>query len=105
MPADIAPGSMVNVTVTKRPTNEAAAKTLSRLFAKTPENRRLRGRRKDLRTNTQHSIRRGGRTWVCRLKAPRLVQPGKGDSCTIRATVDVIRDLGSVGNFVQIKSK
>ena len=105
MPADIAPGSMVNVTVTKRPTNEAAAKTLSRLFAKTPENRRLRGRRKVLRASNSHDIRRGGRPWEVVPKAPRLIQPGAGDSCTIRATVDVIRDLGSVSRFVQIKSK
>ena len=105
MAVDIKPGSSVEITITRAPTNEAAAKTLSRVFGKDAAARKLRMRRKDLRTSGSHPIRRGGRIWMVRPKAPRLVMPEKGDSCNIRATVDVIADLGSVSRFVSIKTK
>ena len=105
MAVDVKPGSSVVITITKAPTNEAAAKTLSRVFGKDAKARKLRMRRKELRIHGSHPIRRGGRIWMVRPKAPRLVMPEKGDTCTIRATVDVIADLGSVSRFVSIKSK
>jgi len=105
MAVDIKPGSNVEITITKTPTNEAAAKTLSRVFGKDAAARKLRARRKDLRISGSHPIRRGGRIWMVRPKAPRLVMPEKGDSCKIRATIDVIADLGSVSRFVSIKAK
>ena len=105
MPVDVKPGWNVEITVTKTPTNEAAAKTLSRVFGKDAKARKLRVRRKELRTDGSHPIRRGGRIWMVRPKAPRLVMPEKGDTCTIRATVDVIADLGSVSKFIAIKAK
>jgi hypothetical protein len=103
MLANVAPGATVSITVKKAPTSGAAAKTLSRIFAKDPANRRLRARRKDLRTDETFFIRRGGRPWGVRPKAPRLVQPGAGDSCKVLATVDVLNDLGSVERVVDVR--
>lgn len=103
MAAEIKPGTIVSVTVTKNPTNESAAKTLSRLFAKDPVNKKERVRRKKLLATTMEVRRRGGRPWEVRQKAPRLVMPLKGDGCRIFASSDVIRDLGSVERFVAVK--
>jgi hypothetical protein len=103
MAADIQPGSEISITIKKTPTNEAAAKTLSRLFAKAPGARRKRATRRKLRTNMMDVRRRGGRPWEVRQRAPRLFQPEKGDTCAVKATCDVIRDLGSVATFVDVK--
>jgi hypothetical protein len=105
MAAEIKPGSTVNIKVTKTPTNEAAAKTLSRIFAKAPGTRRLRVFRKKLRTEKMDVRRRGGRPWEVRQKAPRLIQPVAGDTCAVRATCDVIKDLGSVKRFIEVTAK
>jgi hypothetical protein len=105
MAVDIQPGSTVRIKVTKTPNSEGAAKTLSRLFAKDPVNKKLRVRRKKLRTNAMEVRRRGGRPWEVRQKAPRLVQPMAGATCSIRATTDVIGDLNSVARFIEVSSK
>ncbi|RIK64263.1 MAG: hypothetical protein DCC65_14700 [Planctomycetota bacterium] len=104
MASEIKPGTTISLTVTKTPTSEAAAKTLSRLFGKDAANKRERVRRKRLLADSMEVRRRGGRPWEVRNKAPRLVQPKKGDACTIHATTDVIKDLGSVTRFVAVKS-
>jgi hypothetical protein len=104
MPVDIKPGSKVSIKITKNPSNEAAAKTLSRIFAKDPVNKRARVRRKKLLADAVDPRRRGGRPWEVRSKAPRLVKPMQGDACHILATMDVIRDLGSVSRFVEVKA-
>ncbi len=104
MPVDIKPGSKVSIKITKNPSNEAAAKTLSRIFAKDPVNKRARVRRKKLLSEAMDPRRRGGRPWEVRSKAPRLVQPQRGDACNILATNDVIRDLGSVSRFIEVKA-
>lgn len=103
MSLEVQPGSVVSVTVSKRPTNDRAAKTLSRIFGKDPANRRKRIIRKRLRTGSFSTAQRGGRPWVTKPKAPRLVQPTLGDACQIRATVDVVNDLQSVARFITIK--
>jgi hypothetical protein len=100
--ADIRPGTVVQIEVTRNPASQRAAKTLSRLFLKDGANKRADKLRKRLRTNQFEGRRRGGRIWVVRPSAPRLAQPQKGASCRIRATIDVLRDLGSVARFVKV---
>lgn len=104
MPVDVKPGTMVNVTVTKTPISEAAAKTLSRLFAKDPAKKKARKTRKKLLAGAMDVRRRGGRPWEVRPKAPRLFQPVKGDACSIRATSDVLGDLSSVARYIDVKA-
>lgn len=103
MPNEIQPGTNIKIEVTRTPVRESAAKTLSRLFAKDRKNQKADRLRTKLRAAQFRDTRRGGRIWVVRPKAPRLVQPGRGDSCQIRATIDVIRDLGSVRAFVKVQ--
>ncbi|MFQ5502712.1 MAG: hypothetical protein ACE5EQ_10495 [Phycisphaerae bacterium] len=105
MSIDAKPGSTLHVTVTADPTNEAAAKTLSRVFAKDPIHRKTRVFRKKLRTLHMEGRHRGGRIWMVRPKAPRLVQPKKGDGCHLFATSALIRDLNSVARFVEVKAE
>jgi hypothetical protein len=102
MPAELKPGTVITLKVTKNPTNEAAAKTLSRLFAKDPINKRLRVRRKKLLAGAMDVRRRGGRPWEVRPHAPRLIQPKTGDSCKIKATTDVVGDLRKLTRFIEV---
>ena len=102
MAGEIKPGAVVKVKVKRTPLKEAAAKTLSRLFAKDSTNKKQRRFRKKLLADAMDVRRRGGRPWEVRPQAPRLVQPGVGDSCTIRATMDVLGDLKSVSRFVEV---
>lgn len=102
MSIEVQPGSTVRVTVTGDPTNEAAAKTLSRVFAADPGARAARQARKQLRQNKKDPRTRGGRIWVVAPKAPRLFQPKKGDACRLFATSSLINDLRSVSRFVEV---
>lgn len=104
MSVNISPGTQINIKVIKTPTNEAAAKTLSRIFAKGPGARKLRETRKALRSNAMDVRRRGGRPWEVRQKAPRLFMPQKGDACSVRATCALLGDLRSVASFVEVAS-
>src|SRR5260221_6022901 len=81
MPVDVKPGAIVSVKVKKTPISEAAAKTLSRLFAKDPANRKARRTRKKLLSGAMEVRRRGGRPWEVPPKAPRLFQPPADRSC------------------------
>lgn len=98
----ITPGQQVRVEIVKRPTNAAALKTIQRLLGKDPQiakndevatNRRRRG----FKTKP-----RGGRPWNLYKSRLPLVHGEVGEAGTLKATVDVIRDLGSVSKFVQI---
>ncbi len=103
MAVDIQPGSTVKVKVTKTPTNEAAAKTLSRIFARAEGGLKARKNRKELIHSAIVMARRGGRPWAVRPKAPRLFQPTKGADCTLFTTCGLIGDLNSVERFIEIE--
>ncbi len=95
---DITPGSKVTVKITKRLTNIAAGKTLGRLFIKDPA---IAARRKK-KPKEFKSTPRGGRIWRVINKGTVTRPPKVGQSATFVATVDVLRDLGSVQRFVEI---
>lgn len=105
MAIEAKPGSTLSVKLTKNPTNEAAAKTLSRIFGRDSANKKARARRKKLLASSMRVERRGGRPWEVRSKAPRLVQPRPGDSCKVFATTAILRDLASVSRFVSVSAK
>lgn len=99
---NIDPGSRVTVKIVKQPTNAAAVKTLQRVLSKdavaTAENRRQEKVRKaGFRTK-----QRGGRPWEVRVVKQHAVAGRIGESGTVTATVDVLRDLGSVQRFVEV---
>jgi hypothetical protein len=103
MSLDVMPGSKVRIKVSKTPTNEAAAKTLSRIFAKNLTDRGARRRRRALRQSEMRLHRRGGRPWAYLPQAPRLFQPTKDAACTVLVTPDLLGDLRSVARFIQVE--
>lgn len=102
MAMDIQPGKKIKVTLEQAPTNEAASKTLARIFRSNTAGRRARKTRKALRSSQFDGRQRGGRIWMVRPKAPRLCQPEKGATCELLATTALIRDLNSVERFVKV---
>ena len=96
---DIQPGKNVTVTVTRAVTRPAAQKTLARIFLK--DDKIFKARNHDPKV-VMKSIR-AGRIWNHRNRGSVAVCPSKGDSATVQATVDVIRDIHSVASFVDVK--
>src|SRR5438876_9457187 len=99
---DITPGSQVRVEIIKAPTNEGARKTLIRVLAKDPEVQKVKHRDKVARSRSVRVKRRGGRPWEHRPGMRQPVEPVVGHSGTVKATADVLRDLGSVERFVKV---
>ncbi len=97
----IKPGSTVEVKVVKAPRSKGARYTLGRLFLRDPAVRKSR-------TPGPKPLRRtprGGRLWRARPRGSDVQVPAVGDVCTVRASVDTIRDLSSVANLVDITPK
>lgn len=101
---DIALGQTVSVEVVKAPRSLAARKTLLRLFRKDAGVARSLRRLKTKRPSWQ-TWRRGGRFWhhQMRSKPPIAITPGA--KYTLHTTVNVVRDLQSVGSCVKITAQ
>ncbi len=97
-------GSRINLKVVRQPTSTSAAKTIIRLLSKDPEVIAENKRLKKVREKNLEWRARGGRLWGVRLKKQRPVKADIGESGTIVATTDVIKDLQSVQRFVEIQS-
>jgi hypothetical protein len=100
MALDLKPGGDVRVTINKTINRATARKTLERLFM-TDKTVREPIERRSANFKAQPK-RRGGQIWT---KRPNKVHPAlaKGDSATVRATPQHVRDLASVADFVEIK--
>jgi hypothetical protein len=98
---DIRPGQTVSVEIVRTPSNEAARKTLTRLFRRDPHVTRFHRRQKAKRPSWQ-TWRRGGRMWHHQMKSPPPVKLVAGQRYSVLATVDVLRDLESVGACVKV---
>lgn len=97
----IAPGTQVSVEIVETPTNAAARKTLTRIALKNPDLAKRERARKEKRPSLQ-TWRRGGRPWEHRMRTKPGVSLAPGQSYSVRATVDVLRDLASVERFVKV---
>ncbi len=97
----IAPGTQVSVEIVETPTNAAARKTLTRIARKNADLAKSVRQRKQKRPSLQ-SWRRGGRPWEHRMRTTPGVSLAAGQSYSVRATVDVLRDLASVERFVKV---
>jgi len=102
MAIDVAPGTLVQVKVNRRPRRAAAVKTLERLFRKDRGVKKAIERLQETRVTRWH--RRGGRLWADR--PPQLTDATieRGASCRIVASVDVLKDLASLGDAVEVKT-
>ncbi|MGD8451651.1 MAG: hypothetical protein PVJ57_07515 [Phycisphaerae bacterium] len=98
---DIAAGSNVSITITATPTGAAACKTLTRICAKDAAVRKSHRWNKRNRPSWQ-TWRRGGKMWHHQMKSHAPVRLEPGAQYTVRATVDVLRDLQSVERFVKL---
>jgi len=98
---DITPGSCIAVEITAVPRSQAARKTLLRLLRKDPDIARHQRHQKAKRPSVR-SWRRGGRMWHHRMRSKLPVDVAPGQRVALRATVDVIRDLASVSEYVKI---
>jgi len=98
----IAPGSKINVKVVKQPTNAAASKTIMRVLSKDPVIYAEHDRQAKLRKTHYSPGRRAGRMWGGQLVKQHPVKGNLGDAGTITATLQVLRDLGSVQRFVEV---
>ena len=93
------PGQTVRVTIKRLINRAAARKTIERLFLKDKTHTNL------LEARSANFIplpkRRGGCIWT---KRPNKVHPplAAGDSATIKATPQHLRDLNSVKEFVEV---
>ena len=99
MAIDLKPGKTVRVTINKNITRAAARKTLERLFLTDKEVKKPIQRRS--RNFIELPKRRGGQIWT---KRPNKVHPtlDKGAAATIRTTPQLIKDLRSVEDFIQV---
>lgn len=100
MPTDIRPGQWVTVKITKRPRSEGGVKTLIRLFEKDRTAQQERQRLSRARVVRGHV--RGGRIWHDRPARIVVPQIAAGTSCKLFASLDVLRELASVGKCVEI---
>jgi hypothetical protein len=101
MAIEAKPGQSLRVTVSKSITRESARKTIERLFLK---DRAIADPIAAREANFKDlPKRRGGRIWT---KRPNKTHPAltRGTVATIKATPQVIKDLKSVEDFVQVQS-
>lgn len=99
----IKPGSTVTVKVTKTPTNAAGVKTLQRVLAKDPVQQKDVRRLRRIREQETQIHQRGGRQWHVRIPKPTKIHGRAGESGTVKATLDVLRDLRSIEKFVDVR--
>jgi hypothetical protein len=101
MATELKPGQTVRVTVKKSINREGARKTIERLFMKD------KAVSKPIATRSRNfkelPKRRGGVIWT---KRPNKIHPtlGRGAAATIKTTAQVMRDLNSVADFVDVAS-
>lgn len=101
---DITPGKSIAVEVVAPPRSDRARKTLMRLFRKDPGiAHHLRWQKRN-RPSWQTKTR-GGRPWHHQMKSVPPIKLTAGARYELHATVDVIRDLQSVGPCVKVTEK
>lgn len=101
MPINVAPGTLVEVKIARQPRREAAVKTLDRLFRKDKAHKAALERQQKSRPVTQH--RRGGRQWNDRPPQLRPWKIERGATCRLVASLDVLNDLNSLGDDIEVK--
>lgn len=98
--AEVKSGQWISVTVVARPRAAARVKTLMRLFNQDLKNQKARERQSRARPSREH--RRGGRMWQDHPTRLPVLEIKKGARCRIFASVDVLKDLKSVGANVEV---
>lgn len=102
MATDFKPGQTVRVTISKTITRASARKTIERLFMKD----KALARPLELRDRNFKELpkRRGGQIWTKRPNKLHLPLK-KGDAADVKTTLQSLKDLASVEEFVQVAGK
>jgi hypothetical protein len=101
---DIKPGTTIALEITAIPRRTASVKTLRRLCAKDPAIMRAHKKYRANRPSWEEWIR-GGYLWHHQMKSQPAATIERGSVFTIRATVDVLRDLASIKGCVKVTPK
>jgi hypothetical protein len=101
---DIAPGATLLIEITAPPRRASARKTLYRVCRKDPALDKRHRRQKTKRPSWQDWIR-GGKFWHHQMKSKPIAELEPGCKYTVRASVDVMRDLESVKTFVKVSAQ
>lgn len=102
--SDIQPGTTLKIDVVAEPTNQAAKKTIARVLGKDAtiaQGNRLQSR---IRRKNYNPQMRGGRLYSGKVVKQHLVKSTIGESGTVIATSDVLRDLNSVKRFIAVSA-
>ncbi|SRR6266498_205038 len=99
MPLDVKSGQSVRIKISKMIKRQSARKTLERLFMQ--DKSIVKAINKRSRNFIELPKRRGGQIWT---KRPNKVHCSldRGAEATIKATPQLIRDLNSVADFIEI---
>lgn len=100
MAIDIQPGQWINVKVTKAPRSEGGFKTMQKLFEKDADVKEERKRINKSRPQRWHI--RGGRPWQDRPRRHQIVNTEPGATYKLFGAVDVMRELGSIEEYVEV---
>ncbi len=100
MAIDVAPGTVVQVKIARKPRRVAAVKTLEKLFRKDAGVSKAVKRLQKTRVVRTH--RRGGRLWADRPPQLKPFRIERGASCKIVASLDVLKDLASLGDDIEV---
>ena len=98
--ADIKPGQWISVTIKKQPKSAGGRKTLTRLCEQDPVVKKERLRLDRSRPSLKH--RRGGGLWADITPPLATVQMTPGASYRIFASLDVLKDMKSVEQYVDL---
>ncbi len=98
---DIVPGAPVSIEIVATPRRAAARKTLARVCGKDAAVAKRHRTQKTKRPSWQEWIR-GGKYWHHQMKTKPSASLELGSKYTVRATIDVMRDLESVKEFVKL---
>jgi len=101
MAFDFKPGTALRVTIQRTINRASAKKTIERLFMRDSAIAGpIEAREKNIKPRPK---RRGGRIWT---KYPNKVHPklDRGVAATLQATPQVLKDLSSVEDFVEVKA-
>lgn len=102
MSKTIAPGTKINVKVIQTPKRAGALKTIVRLLSKSAAMKKENARLLKARKNHYRQAPRGGRLWNVNVVKQQPVKVVAGECQTILATLDVLTDLASVAEYVEV---
>ncbi|MCE9620358.1 MAG: hypothetical protein K8R92_10710 [Planctomycetes bacterium] len=105
-PLSIKPGAKVTFKVIKIPASESSRKTIFRLMRMEDRVQKALTKlaKKRAKTDNRHQ-QRGGRTWIARKTASRVVVVKKGASFTISYSNQLAPDIRSVQKYLEQTSK